>query len=58
MAMGIAMTMVQSTKHEKIERVLTSSCHRFAITKSIQVDTTRTQNPRIYARITFGSLGK
>ncbi len=43
---------------EKTQREMTSLCHRFAIMKSIQVDTTRTQNPSIYARITLGSLGK
>jgi len=43
---------------EKTQREMTSPCHRFAILKAVQLDTTRTQNPSIYARITLGSLGK
>lgn len=39
------------------ERDLTSLCHRFAIVKVTQNDTTWTKNSCIYAQVTHENLG-
>ncbi len=40
------------------ERDLTSLCHRFAIVKVTQNDTTWTKNSCIYAQVTHEIVGK